>query len=154
MKEKIEAAKEHREEKKLEKNPPINGYLYSWILIRNEERSHWKNRTVVLKRMAQDMMRISEATTFLREQKIFTVEDMKAKLEALETETGDIDAELKKINKRLKNISTITETGKTLEQLQPVHDQYSRIFFKGKNRGSPSPQFLTAGCKRRIFSLT
>lgn len=132
VEEKIEAAKEHREEKKLEKNPPINGYLYSWILIRNEERAHWKNRTVVLKRMAQDMMRISEATTFLKEQKIFTVEDMKAKLEVLQTETGDIDAELKKANKRLKNISTIMETGKTLEQLQPIHDQYSRIFFKGK----------------------
>ena len=132
VKEKIEAAKEQREEKKLEKNPPINGYLYSWILIRNEERAHWKNRTVVLKRMAQDMMHISEATMFLREQKIFTVEDMKAKLEALQTETGDIDAELKKANKRLKNISTITETEKTLEQLQPIHDQYSHIFFKGK----------------------
>ena len=130
--ERIEAAKEHREEKKLEKNPPINGYLYSWILIRNEERANWKNHTAVLKRMARDMMRVSEATTFLKEHKIFTVEDMKTKLEELQTETGDIDVELKKANKRLKNISTIMEAASSLQQLQPIHDQYSRIFFKGK----------------------
>ena len=130
--EKIEAAKEQREEKKLEKNPPINGYLYSWILIRNEERSNWKNHTAVLKRMARDMMHVSEVTTFLKGHKIFTVEDMKAKLEQLQAETSNLDIEMKKANKRLKNISTITETARTLQQLQSIHDQYSRIFFKGK----------------------
>lgn len=132
MSEKIEAAKEQREEKKLEKNPPINGYLYSWILIRNEERANWKNHTAVLKRMARDMMHVSEVTTFLKEHKIFTVEDMKAKLEELQAETSNLDIEMKKANKRLKNISTITETARTLQQLQSIHDQYSRIFFKGK----------------------
>ena len=130
--EKIENAREQREEKRLEKNSPIISYLYSWVLIRNEERADWKNRTVVLKRMAQDMMQASKAKDFLKEHKIFTVENMRAKLEELQTETGNIDAELKKANKRLKNLSTITETAKTLEQLQPIHDQYSRIFFKGK----------------------
>ena len=131
---KIEESKAHREERRIEKHPPLYDYLYSWVLIQNEQRQHWKNRTVVLKRMASDMLHVSEAIDFLKAQKIFTVEDMKAKLDELESEAGRIDAELKKTNKRLKNISGITEATNTMHQLQSVHDQYAHIYFKGKKQ--------------------
>ena len=130
--EKMETAKERKKEQRLEKNPPINEYLYSWILIRNEERSHWKSRKAALKRMAGDMSRVTQATAFLKEQKIFTVEDMKTKLDELEKETIGIDAELKKVSRRMKNISGILDASQTLRQYQSIHDQYSHIFFKGK----------------------
>ena len=129
---KIQEVKEHWEQKQIEKHPPLYDDLYSWILIRNEERTNWKNRTVVLKQMAKDMIRVSEATEFLKVHNIFTIEALKAKLDELQAETSGIDTELKKVNKRLKNISTIRETAKTLEQLQPIHDQYGRIFIKSK----------------------
>ena len=131
---KIKEAKEHHEQKQIEKHPPINDYLYSWVLIQNEKRQHWKNHTVVLKRMAGDMLRVSQTTDFLKEQKIFTVEDMKAKLDELESEASNIDAELKKVNKRLKNISGITEAANTMRQLHSIHEQYNRIYFKGKKQ--------------------
>lgn len=40
--EKIKEAKERHEQKQIEKHPPINDYLYSWVLIQNEKRQHWK----------------------------------------------------------------------------------------------------------------
>ena len=131
---KIEEIKAHREEKRIEKHPPLYDYLYSWVLIQNEKRQHWKNRTVVLKRMASDMLHVSEAIDFLKAQRIFTVEDMKAKLDELEREAGSIDTELKKTNKRLKNISGITEAANTMRQLHSIHEQYNRIYFKGKKQ--------------------
>ena len=84
--------------------------------------------------MASDMLHVSEAIDFLKAQKIFTVEDMKAKLDELEREASNIDSELKKVNKRLKNISGITEAANTMRQLQSVHDQYAHIYFKGKKQ--------------------
>jgi hypothetical protein len=84
--------------------------------------------------MASDMLHVSEAIDFLKAQKIFTVEDMKAKLDELESEAGSIDAELKKVNKRLKNISGISEAANTMRQLQSAHDQYAHIYFKGKKQ--------------------
>ena len=131
---KIEESKAHREERRIEKHPPLYDYLYSWVLIQNEKRQHWKNRTVVLKRMASDMLHVSEAIDFLKAHKIFTVEDMKAKLDELESEAGSVDAELKKVNKRLKNIPGINEAANTMRQLQSIHEQYSRIYFKGKKQ--------------------
>ena len=131
---KIEESQARREGRRIEKHPPLYDYLYSWVLIQNEKRQHWKNRTVVLKRMASDMLHVSEAIDFLKAQKIFTVEDMKAKLDELESEAGSIDAELKKVNKRLKNISGITEAANTMRQLQSIHEQYNRIYFKGKKQ--------------------
>ena len=131
---KIKESKAHREERRVEKHPPLYDYLYSWVLIQNEKRQHWKNRTTVLKRMASDMLHVSEAIDFLKAQKIFTVEDMKAKLDELESEAGSIDAELKKVNKRLKKISGITEAANTMRQLHSIHEQYARIYFKGKKQ--------------------
>ena len=129
---KIKEAKERHEQKQIEKHPPINDYLYSWVLIQNEKRQHWKNHTVVLKRMASDMLRISQTTDFLKENKIFTIKDLKAKLDDLEQETGDIHSDLKRVDQRLKNITGILNAAQTLRQLQPIHDQYTHIFFKTK----------------------
>ena len=99
-------------------------------MIQNEKRQHWKNHTIVLKRMAGDMLRVSQTTDYLKENKIFTIEDLKAKLDDLEKETGDIHSELKKVGQRLKNITGILNAAQTLRQLQPIHDQYSHTFFK------------------------
>lgn len=123
-----------REERRIEKHPPLYDYLYSWVLIQNEKRQHWRNRTAVQKRMASDMLHVSEAIDFLKAQKIFTVEDMKARLDELESEASSIDAELKKVNKRLKNISGINEAANTMRQLHSIHEQYNRIYFKGKKQ--------------------
>ena len=106
--------------------------MYSWVLIQNEKRQHWKNHTVVLKRMAGDMLRVSQTTDSLKENKIFTIEDLKAKLDDLEQETGDIRSELKKVDQRLKNITGFLNAAQTLRQLQPIHDQYTHTFFKTK----------------------
>ena len=129
---KIKAAKERHEQKQIEKHPPINDYLYSWVLIQNDKRQHWKNHTVVLKRMAKDMMRVSKTTDFLKENNIFTIEDLKARLDDLEKETGDIHSELKQTDQRLKNITGILNAAQTLQQLQAIHDQYTHTFFKSK----------------------
>jgi hypothetical protein len=130
--EKIKEAKERHEQKQIEKHPPINDYLYSWVLIQNEKRQHWKNHTVVLKRMAGDMLRVSQTTDFLKENKIFTIEDLKAKLDDLEKETGVIHSELKKVDQRIKNITGILSAAQTLRQLRPIHDQYTHTSFKTK----------------------
>ena len=130
--EKIKEAKERHEQKQIEKHPPINDYLYSWVLIQNEKRQHWKNHTVVLKRMAGDMLRVSQTTDFLKENKIFTIEDLKAKLDDLEKETGVIHSELKKVDQRIKNITGILSAAQTLRQLRPIHDQYAHTSFKTK----------------------
>ena len=130
--EKIKEAKGRHEQKQIEKHPPINDYLYSWVLIQNEKRQHWKNHTVVLKRMAGDMMRVSQTTDFLKENKIFTIQDLKVRLDCLEKETDDIHSELKKVDQRLKNITGILNAAQTLQQFQPIHDQYTHTFFKTK----------------------
>lgn len=43
------------------------------------------------------MLRVSQTTDFLKENKIFTIEDLKAKLDDLEKETGVIHSELKRL---------------------------------------------------------
>jgi hypothetical protein len=82
--------------------------------------------------MASDMLRVSQTTGFLKENKIFTIEDLKAKLDDLEKETSDIHSELKRVDQRLKNITGILNAAQTLRQFQPIHDQYTHTFFKTK----------------------
>ena len=78
------------------------------------------------------MLRVSQTTDFLKENKIFAIEDLKAKLDDLEKETGSIHSELKKVDQRLKNITGFLNAVQTLRQLQPIHDQYTHTFFKAK----------------------
>ena len=107
-------------------------YLYSWILIRDEERKHWRNRAASLKHLAGDYSKVQRAIAYLKANRLFTLEDMRARLEELESEMKELRGKMKATDRRLKNIAGIAEALQTVQRYQEIHDQYASTFFKKK----------------------
>lgn len=130
LEQRIESVLEQQAQKEIERHPPIVDHLYSWVLIRSNERKNWSNRAVSVKRMASDFKKAEEAITYLKANRLFTLEDMQARLNDLESETKEIRGALRVADTRLKNIAGIMDASQTVRRLQNVHDQYARTFFK------------------------
>ena len=126
----LEESRQRRSDKKIERCPPLLDHLYSWWLIRSNERSSWKNVHAQFQGGVNDWRRIKDAISYLQENQLFTVEALTAKLDSIETKSADLREKMKKAEVRLKNIARIREAKLTMEQLHDIYAGYARIFFK------------------------
>ena len=126
----VEESKQRHTEKKIKRDPPLLDHLYSWWLIRSDERSNWKNTHARFQGGVEDWHRIQAAISYLQENKLYTVDDLAQRLEGIEKKSADLREKMKKAETRIKNIARIKEARQTVEQLHEVHITYVRTFFR------------------------
>ena len=109
--------------------------MYSWWLIRSDERSNWKNTHARFQGGVDDWHRIQAAISYLQENELYTVDDLAQRLEGIEKKSADLREKMKKAETRIKNIAKIKEARQTVEQLHEIHTTYARTFFRKAKGG-------------------
>ena len=123
-------SRQRRTEKKIERHPPLLDHLYSWWLIRSDERSNWKNVHAQFQGGVNDWHRLKDVISYLEENRLYTVEALTAKLDSIKTESTALREKMKKAEARLENIARIQEARQTIMRFNEIHTAYSHIFFK------------------------
>jgi len=76
--------------------------------------------------------RFTAVTAFMRENDIVTVEDLDARVSALESDGAPIRDQMKKLSSRIRTIEKLVEHGDRRASLDPIHDEYLKIHWKGR----------------------
>ena len=105
------------------------GLLQDYIDLRKEERSHWSNFGQQ-KGTAQDLKVVSQAMIFLKSHELFTLEELDIVLLQMKEKASTISTEMKKTEKRMKEIVSIQNAVAECEQYKAIHDKYIKIGWK------------------------
>ena len=116
---------------------PQEIYLVDLLIRRFEERKQerlltWESSAGMMRADNRDLKRFADITGFLREQNILTVSDLDVRFSQLEKSALLIRKELKSVNDQIKGCSRLIESQEQREKLDPVHDAYTKIFWKGR----------------------
>lgn len=76
--------------------------------------------------------RFTAVTAYMRDHSVLTVEDLDSRLAELTREGIPIREEMKNITGRIRTIEKLIEYGDRRASLDAVHDEYLRIYWKGK----------------------
>ena len=104
--------------------------LLSYLDLRKADREFWAHRAQT-KASLKDLQAVSNAVTFLREKDINAVHELGAYL----TRTGVHMNELRNVvrgkEQHIRDTDALLAADKTIHDLQPIHDEYSTIRWKG-----------------------
>lgn len=76
--------------------------------------------------------RFESVVDYLRENNIVTFEDLEERLDAMSKDTFPEKEELRKVKNQIRSIEGILEHGDLRENLNPIHEEYMNIRWKGK----------------------
>ena len=126
-----ERQKEFRELwKEYKKEPRISELLGEYYGIRREGRKEWNSANARIKWAANDMNEVSRIMDFLEQNHLYRLPDLHDHLSSLMAKQEEVIGEIKPIQKRMKEINKILSSVKTVRDLQPVQEKYSKTFFK------------------------
>lgn len=130
----MEATKEAFAEMEAEKktaSPNLGELLRDYLNLRKAERSSW-SRYGQQKGTVDDLKSVSQAIIYLKEQELFTLDDLDTALQGVTEEAGAINKEMKKISSRMKVITGIQKAVEDCMTHQAVHDKYWKIGWKSR----------------------
>ena len=104
----------------IRRDPPIIADLYSWWLLRHEQRNDWSSGRAAAKCGIKDWSEMQNLIAELRDMAIYTTEDAIRDLDNMETEEAAIRDRIHQIDRRMKDIPDIIEAAKTIERLQSI----------------------------------
>lgn len=113
-------------------HPPIVGDLYSWWLLRREQRSDWSSERAQAKCGVKDWDTVHELIDSLQDHGIHTAESLMSELERMEEEAAAIRNRLAQIDLRLRDIPEIIRAADTVKRLQPIKDKSNYGFSSQK----------------------
>ena len=126
----LEARKELLAEKKPENaSPDLINLLRDYLNLRKEERQDW-SRYGQQKGATKDLQSFVNATNYLKDHEIFTLEQLDSVLEEVKQKSGSISTGMKKAESRMKVITGIQNAVADCQQHKAVHDKYVRIGWK------------------------
>ena len=126
----LEARKELLAEKKPETaSPDLINLLRDYLNLRKAERRDW-SRYGQQKGATKDLQSFVNATNYLKEHEIFTLEQLDSVLEEVKQKSGSISTGLKKAESRMKVITGIQNAVADCQQHKAIHDKYVRIGWK------------------------
>ena len=109
--------------------PTLTALLSSYLNLRKAERSDW-SRYGQQKGTTDDLKAVSKAVNYLKEQGLFTLEDLDAALQGVNEKAKTISAEIKKAEKRMQVITGIQRAVADCRTHKAVHDKYLKIGWK------------------------
>ena len=101
---------------------------------RRSERSEWTSRKGKINAGVKDLQRFSDITSYLREKKILTVEDLESQMQELQDAVSPLKEKIKKAEARIAQIRKIHEYAEQYNQTAAVHSQYLKIHWKGRQQ--------------------
>ena len=126
----LEARKELLAEKKPETaSPDLINLLRDYLNLRKAERRDW-SRYGQQKGATKDLQSFVNATNYLKDHEIFTLEQLDSVLEEVKQKSGSISTGMKKAESRMKVITGIQNAVADCQQHKAVHDKYVRIGWK------------------------
>ena len=126
----LEARKELLAEKKPETaSPDLINLLRDYLNLRKAERRDW-SRYGQQKGATKDLQSFVNATNYLKDHEIFTLEQLDSVLEEVKQKSGSISTGMKKAESRMKVITGIQNAVADCQQHKAIHDKYVRIGWK------------------------
>lgn len=126
----LEARKELMAEMKPETaSPDLINLLRDYLNMRKAEHRDW-SRYGQQKGAAKDLQSFVNATNYLKDHEIFTLEQLDSVLEEVKQKSGSISTGMRKAESRMKVITGIQNAFADCQQHKAVHDKYVRIGWK------------------------
>ena len=126
----LEARKELLAENKPETaSPDLINLLRDYLNLRKAERRDW-SRYGQQKGATKDLQSFVNATNYLKDHQIFTLEQLDSVLEEVEQRSGSISTGMRKAESRMKVITGIQNAVADCQQHKAIHDKYVRISWK------------------------
>lgn len=120
------------EQEEIRRHPPIVGDLYSWWLLRREQRSDWSSERAQTKCSVKDWDTVHELIDYCQDHGIHTAESLMSELERMEEDAAAIRNWLAQIDRRLHDIPEIIRAADTVKRLQPIKDKSNYGFSSQK----------------------
>ena len=111
--------------------PTLTALLSSYLNLRKAERSEW-SRYGQQKGTVDDLKAVSKAVNYLKEQGLFTLEDLDTALQGVNEKSKSINAAMKKASARMKAITGIQNAVADCQTHKAVHDKYLKIGWKAR----------------------
>ena len=125
------AALSETEADKKKTSPTLTALLSSYLNLRKAERSDW-SRYGQQKGTVDDLKAVSKAVNYLKEQGLFTLEDLDTALQGVNEKSKSINAAMKKASARMKVITGIQNAVADCQTHKAVHDKYLKIGWKAR----------------------
>ena len=112
-------------------SPDLVLLLRDYLNLRKAERSDW-SRYGQQKGTVDDLKAVSKAVNYLKEQGLFTLEDLDTALQGVNEKSKSINATMKKASARMKVITGIQNAVADCQTHKAVHDKYLKIGWKAR----------------------
>ena len=99
---------------------------------KEERRETWNSPYAQRNATVKDLQRFADITAYMREKNIRSVADLDSRLEVISEAGRPTRGEIQKIRSFVKTVEALLETGEKKAKLDPVHDQYLKIHWKGR----------------------
>ena len=114
---------------------PKEVYLLDMLIRKFDERSNereqnWKSRAGIDRADLMDLKQFSRIVGYMQQEGILTVRDLESYLERITGEYDIYNSRARSFRKESREIETTVRNMERYKDLQPLHDKYSRIFFK------------------------
>lgn len=117
--------REVREELSRPQAPNLAGLLSAYYGARSA--GAWSNRG-----KAVNLKQFAETVNYLTGQKLYTVEDLEARVAAHDEALAGLKAGMDRRQRRMKELRELLEQATNYSKLKPVHEQMNAIHWKGK----------------------
>ena len=107
---------------------PLLSVLMAYYDLREKERWDWSNGARN-KGGINDLKEKASVFTFLKENRIFSINDFARLLNATSGKVRERDSDKKAKEKRIRDIDAILDAVKTLKELNPIREKYNGIHF-------------------------
>ena len=110
------------------KDFPLLEVLMAYYDLREKERWDWSNGARN-KGGINDLKEKASVFTFLKENRIFSINDFARLLNATSRKVREMESNKKAKEKRIRDIDAILDAVKTLKELNPIREKYNGIHF-------------------------
>lgn len=107
---------------------PLLSVLMAYYDLREKERWDWSNGARN-KGGINDLKEKASVFTFLKENRIFSINDFARLLNATSGRVRELESDKKAKEKRIRDIDAILDAVKTLKELNPIREKYNGIHF-------------------------
>ena len=117
---------------------PKEVYLADLLIQRFEERENqrrdWVNGKGKRNASMKDLQRFAEITNYLKEHRVLTVADLEKHMDEIQASADPLKKKIRKAESRISQIGKIRENVEKYNTLNPIHDQYMKIHWKGRQK--------------------
>ena len=99
---------------------------------KEERRETWNSAYSQNRGTVKDLQRFADITAYMREKNIRSVADLDSRLEEISAAGQPTRDQMKTVRSRITKVERLLEAGERKAKLDPVHDQYLKIHWKGR----------------------